>query len=125
MLCVLLTYGGGSAVVQGIAWVTMIPSQVLSTGSLEDGIKNTFDGEHACSLCALASELRENKEVPASVPDKPEKGKKLDTKEKTAFQLMTVKQIMANSSLVLLRKESRCCILRTQLDVEVPPPDYV
>ena len=124
LFCVLLTYGGGSAAVQGLAWVTMIPTQVISTGSLEDGLKNTFNGEHACSLCALASDLRDNEEdIPS--PDQPEKLKKNEAKEKTVFNIAKVKLAKVSCSQTFRFKKTPCRIKRVQLDVETPPPDFV
>lgn len=124
LVCVLLTYGGGSALVQGVAWITMMPMQMIESGSFEDGIKNTFDGDHACSLCALASELRSSEEeVPPS--NKQDTVKKVDSKEKTAFALLKFKNVVPCNSFVLVAQERACLVQRLQLDVEVPPPDCI
>jgi len=121
-VCVLLTYGGGSAFVQGIAWITMMPMQMIESGSFENGIKNTFDGDHACSLCALAAELRDNEEnTPAS--DKKNKVIKVDSKEKTAFTSSTFRNLIPRNSALILAQERVCILQRLQRDVEVPPPD--
>jgi hypothetical protein len=39
------------AVVQSVAWVGMAVTYSVKTGSVVQGLSDTFDGEHGCRLC--------------------------------------------------------------------------
>lgn len=54
------------AVVQSVAWVGMAVSYSLKTGSVVQGLSDTFDGEHACPLCHA---VEERAKEPASSND--------------------------------------------------------
>ncbi len=44
------------AVMQSAAWVGMAVTYSVKTGSVVQGLSDTFDGEHACPLCHLVKE---------------------------------------------------------------------
>ncbi|GAA5143691.1 hypothetical protein GCM10023213_32110 [Prosthecobacter algae] len=44
------------AVVQSVAWVGMAVTYSVKTGSVVQGLSDTFDGEHACPLCHAVEE---------------------------------------------------------------------
>ena len=60
LAAVIFSSGGGSALIQTFAWATMLPSQINQSSSVEEGISNTFSGEHPCGLCKMAESIREN-----------------------------------------------------------------
>ena len=60
LIAVIFSSGGGSALIQTFAWATMLPSQISQSSSVEEGISNTFDGDHPCGLCKIAEHIREN-----------------------------------------------------------------
>lgn len=53
--------GGHLALLQTIAWGTMILS-FSDKGSLEEAVGKTFDGEHPCELCKLVKETKREEE---------------------------------------------------------------
>ena len=53
LAAVIFSSGGGSALIQAFAWATMLPSQINQSSSVEEGISNTFSGEHPCGLCKI------------------------------------------------------------------------
>ena len=59
VVALVLSLGLGSTVLQVIAWATMLPAQFAETGSVTEAVSNTFDGEHACSMCEMADAQRE------------------------------------------------------------------
>lgn len=122
VIAVLTSYGGGSALLQSFAWLTMLPEKIALSGSIEGGITQTFNGENPCSLCELAKNIRE-KEKPN--PDPERKTQKIETKEKTPFSERTHLKFSASHSLVLLKKEPICPIIKHPKIVESPPPDRV
>lgn len=66
-----LIAGGHMALLQGIAWTTMV-HDFSKTGSLSQAVEKTFDGHHLCPLCKKIAKARAAEEkAPASV--KPEK----------------------------------------------------
>ncbi|MCW0219006.1 MAG: hypothetical protein OJI67_11850 [Prosthecobacter sp.] len=44
------------AVMQSAAWVGMAVTYSVKTGSVLQGLSDTFDGEHACALCHAVQE---------------------------------------------------------------------
>ena len=54
------TLGAHWALLQTVAWTTMLASN-LQSSSLHDALTKTFDGEHPCSLCkAIAAAKKTN-----------------------------------------------------------------
>ena len=43
--------GGHWAALQTVAWVRMSIDYTVATGSVRQGLAQTFDGEHPCELC--------------------------------------------------------------------------
>jgi len=54
-----ISCGLGTALIQLLAWSTMVPTQFVETHSWSKAFVNTVDpqGEHACSLCELAQSI--------------------------------------------------------------------
>ena len=50
IVSLLAATGGHWAVLQSVAWTTMLAAN-LSTDSLGEAVSKTFDGEHPCALC--------------------------------------------------------------------------
>ena len=52
----LVVIGGGHwAALQTVAWAQMIVDYTRDSGSLRQGVAQTFDGEHPCELCRQIS----------------------------------------------------------------------
>jgi len=66
-----LIAGGPLAVLQLVAWTTML-HDFSRTGSLSDAVGKTFDGEHLCPLCKKIAKVRASEEKSPSTA-KPEK----------------------------------------------------
>lgn len=49
-LALFLSAGGHWAMLQGVAWATMV-HDFSQTGSLTEAVEKTFDGRHPCPLC--------------------------------------------------------------------------
>jgi hypothetical protein len=62
-----LIAGGHMALLQGIAWTTMV-HDFSRTGSLSQAVEKTFDGHHLCPLCKkIAKERAAQEKAPLSV----------------------------------------------------------
>jgi hypothetical protein len=56
VVALMVSIGGHWGMLQAIAWATMLRDYTEERG-LIDGLKDTFDGEHACAMCEkIASE---------------------------------------------------------------------
>lgn len=125
LFCVLTTYGGGSSLLQGVAWVSMIPVKILSTGSFEDGVVQTFNGENPCTLCKISGSLRKV-ENDNSLPDQPHTADpSVKIMEKVVYSSTLFHVISPLRSLVLFQKEPHHTLLKISLEVDIPPPDFV
>jgi len=49
--------GGHWAILQSVAWVTMLADN-LQTASVTEAVSNTFDGEHPCPMCKAIKQGR-------------------------------------------------------------------
>lgn len=59
------------ALMQSAAWVGMAVTYTVKTGSVVQGLSDTFDGEHACPLCHVVEEgTKEPSPKKDSVPTK-------------------------------------------------------
>jgi len=54
IVALLTATGGHWAVLQSVAWTTMLAGN-LRTDSLEVAVTKTFDGQHPCNLCKVVS----------------------------------------------------------------------
>ena len=62
-----LTAGGHYALLQTVAWTTMV-HDFSRTGSLSTAVEKTFDGRHPCPLCKKIAKARSAEEkAPATV----------------------------------------------------------
>ena len=66
-LALFLVAGGHMALLQGVAWTTMV-HDFSRTGSLTEAVNKTFDGHHLCPLCKkIAAERAAQDKAPVSV----------------------------------------------------------
>jgi hypothetical protein len=66
-LSLFMALGGPLALLQGVAWVTMV-HDFSKSGSLSQAVEKTFDGQHPCPLCQKLSKARAAEEkAPVSV----------------------------------------------------------
>ena len=66
-LALFLTAGGHYALLQTVAWTTMV-NDFSRTGSLSMAVEKTFDGRHPCPLCKKIAVARSAEEkTPATV----------------------------------------------------------
>jgi hypothetical protein len=62
-----IAIGGPLALLQGVAWVTMV-HDFSKSGSLSQAVEKTFDGQHPCPLCQKLAKARAAEEkAPVSV----------------------------------------------------------
>lgn len=62
-----IALGGPLALLQGVAWVTMV-HDFSKSGSLSQAVEKTFDGQHPCPLCQKLAKARAAEEkAPVSV----------------------------------------------------------
>jgi len=60
-LALFLVTGGHWAMLQGVAWATMV-KDFSRTGSLTQAVGKTFDGKHPCPLCKKIASARTSEE---------------------------------------------------------------
>ena len=66
-LALFVAIGGPLALLQGVAWVTMV-HDFSKSGSLSQAVEKTFDGQHPCPLCQKLAKARAAEEkAPVSV----------------------------------------------------------
>lgn len=51
LTALMVSIGGQWAVLQTAAWVRMAITYSISTGSISEGLSQTFDGDHPCRMC--------------------------------------------------------------------------
>jgi len=62
-----LSAGGHLALLQGVAWATMI-WDYARTGSVTAAVEKTFDGKHPCPLCKkIAAQRSHDEKAPVTV----------------------------------------------------------
>lgn len=62
-----LSVGGHLALLQGVAWSTMI-RDYSRTGSVTAAVEKTFDGKHPCAMCKkIAAQRTSDEKAPATV----------------------------------------------------------
>lgn len=62
---------------QSAAWVSMAVTYSMETGSLSQGLSETFDGEHPCPLCKLVNQGTEAEKKSTDEKSPPTKLKEL------------------------------------------------
>jgi len=60
-LALFLVTGGHWAMLQGVAWATMV-KDFSRTGSLTQAVGKTFDGKHPCPMCKKIASARTSEE---------------------------------------------------------------
>lgn len=63
----LAAIGGHWAILQSVAWATMLADN-LQTASVSEAVSKTFDGEHPCALCKRIAEGKKS-EKKSDAPD--------------------------------------------------------
>lgn len=62
-----LSVGGHLALLQGVAWATMI-RDYSRTGSVTAAMEKTFDGKHPCAMCKkIAAQRSHDEKAPVTV----------------------------------------------------------
>ena len=61
MAALFLSAGGHLALLQGVAWTTMV-RDFSRTGSVTSAVEKTFDGKHPCPLCKKIASARAHEE---------------------------------------------------------------
>lgn len=62
-----LSVGGHLALLQGVAWATMI-RDYSRTGSVTAAVEKTFDGKHPCAMCKkIAAQRAHEEKAPVTV----------------------------------------------------------
>lgn len=56
----MISIGAQWAVLQSAAWVGMAVTYSIKTGSMAQGLSQTFDGEHPCPLCCAVKKGTES-----------------------------------------------------------------
>jgi hypothetical protein len=56
-LSLFLVAGGHWAMLQGVAWVTMV-HDFSRNGSLTQAVEKTFDGKHPCAMCKKIAKVK-------------------------------------------------------------------
>jgi hypothetical protein len=64
----IVSIGAHWAFLQSAAWLGMVVTYTLETGSLNQGISDTFDGNHPCQLCVVVKkgQQEQKKKTPSS-----------------------------------------------------------
>ena len=121
---VVLTYGGGSALLQSAAWASMLSSEMQTAASFSEGVKNAFNGEKPCALCMAAQSLREgDHKAPLDKPDTPKEKKTSSfAKEKISKILDMRFRPLMDSQFCCLRETIELRLSSVHLSVDVPPP---
>jgi len=123
LVCVVITYGGGSAWVQGVAWISMLPSHISESESIGDGIEQVLNGENSCALCVFASKLRAvETKSPAEFPTK--EVNNTDFVEKIYSERSIVCCVSPPVLFVSIEQDLCHELLSILMVVDIPPPDF-
>lgn len=77
LAALMISIGVPWAALQSVAWVGMAVTYSLETGSLSQGLSDTFDGEHPCPLCkAVAQGTNQDSEKKTPQDSRGTSGKK-------------------------------------------------
>jgi hypothetical protein len=63
------TLGAHWALLQTVAWTTMLASN-LQSGSIHDAMAKTFDGQHPCCLCKAIAAAKKSQQKDEFIVDK-------------------------------------------------------
>ena len=63
VLALLFSLGAHWALLQSVAWTTMLAAN-LSADSLTEAVSKTFDGEHPCELCKKIKAGKQSEQKP-------------------------------------------------------------
>lgn len=66
-LSLFLVAGGHWAMLQGVAWVTMV-HDFSRGGSLTQAVEKTFDGKHPCAMCKKIAKAKNSEASGEKVP---------------------------------------------------------
>lgn len=68
VLTLVFSLSVGTSVLQMVAWATMIPTQLVETGSVQEAVQKTFSGDFPCAMCELAALKAETEKKNDSQP---------------------------------------------------------
>jgi hypothetical protein len=66
VLSLVATLGAHWALLQTVAWTTMLANN-LQSGSIHDAVTKTFDGKHPCPLCRAIAAAKKSEKKSAAV----------------------------------------------------------
>ena len=69
VLALVATLGAHWALLQTVAWTTMLASN-LESGSIHDAMAKTFDGKHPCCMCKAIAAAKKSQQKDQFVVDK-------------------------------------------------------
>ncbi len=100
--------------IQFIGWLYMIPTYALESGSIKQGLQDTFSGEKPCCFCKVASELND---------DSPEQDQRIAKEEKPKkFPNLTKVKFVINTSAIYHTDSYQLSISMNESFIETPPP---
>ena len=117
LLC--LALGLQSALLQGIAWAEMF-IDFASEGSVIEAVEKTFDGQHACPLCAKVKEGSHNSKRTQS-PQEDDTEKDLDADDADAVLVSHAVLIPPAGEILSFAPLREVLIKRNEMP-EPPPP---
>lgn len=128
LLALLLFYGGGSTILQGVAWVSMFTDELSNEASVTQALERTFDGEKPCHLCHAASKLRHGEHgIPNPKDNEPKPFKPTPKKPSDVFVFAKIALPKVNVSECDRGwiEFSKPWLSRLIVDVVTPPPQLV
>ncbi len=101
VITLVVTTGAHWAVLQSVAWTTMLADN-LRTQSVAEAVSQTFDGDHPCPLCcAIAAGKKSEKKaesiLPAQMMEVPPCAENIVLTPPDFFQILTSPDIAAES----------------------------
>ena len=125
LVSLLLSHGGGSTVLQGVAWVSMFTGELEKEASLEQALVSTFDGKKPCPLCHAADKLRQSEqEVPSPKGNEPNPLKSAPKKlcDGLVFSEILFPKVKVSDCDRGWMEYSKPCMSWLIVDVVTPPP---
>ena len=83
--------------IQLIGWLYMIPNYALQSGSITQGLEETFSGKKPCCFCKIASDMSNEESKQEKHQSKEEKVKKYQLLRKAIFSISSYSIFMTDS----------------------------
>lgn len=114
---------GQWAVLQTIAWTRMLQTYTQETGSMEMGLKETFDGRHPCKLCLrIAAAKCHSMNAVGKSSKSPPFQQQFPTVEKQTKAFLSRKMFVDGGAGVTLKRWASVCSPVTARDDQPPTP---